>query len=864
MYKDKIYKHKLIEKDWYQFWKQNNLFEPKSLKENNKLYSIILPPPNITGHLHLGHAWDGTIQDVLIRYKKLCGYNVCWFSGTDHAGISTQTKFDKIAKQQKLTFKNSDQYMENLKNWALEQRKYIHDQWAQLGFALSYDYESYTLDENVKELTSKVFIDLYNKGLIYQDYKLTNWDIKLKTAISDIEVIYKETSSKMYYFKYCIDGTKDYLVVATTRPETMFGDTNVFINPKDKRYTKYLHKFAINPVNNQKLEILSDDYIDMEFGTGAMKCTPAHDFNDYELAKKHNIKKYYSVMNIDGTLNGHCVINNVSYEGIDRLKARDAIVKQLASLNLLIKVEDYINNVGYSERTDELIEPLFSKQWFVKMKPIVKELRQKLKSNSNKLTFVPKRFEQTINIWFDNINDWCISRQLLWGHKIPAYYHNKTNELYVGNKPPKGYVQENGVLDTWFSSGLWPVVTTIYNKNGNMAKYYPTDVLVTAYDILFFWVARMLFQCNNLTSEIPFKKVLVHGLIRDEQNRKMSKSLGNGIEPETVIEQYGADALRLYLISSSTMGEDLRFSMSKISYMSNFLNKVWNIHNYLSNYESDVKLTKLTHPLNKWIYTKFSNLISKVNKLFNQYNFSVLTNDLIDFTWNVFANNYLELIHPLLNDELYGKETIAVAKLIFKNILIAIHPFCPFITENIYQIMFKEQISIMNECYFEPNDKLIDQEASGVIEKLLPIIGKIRELRIKHNIKKTNIININLIDKILVKHSKFIQDFLNNYKIGTSKISSKRINNDWDIINLGESIIEYENKFVSKDDELDRLQKQKSILEAEIARSKQILANKNFISKAPVSKVELEKSKFEKYQEEYKVILSAIAKLKAK
>ena len=336
MYKDKIYIHQLIEKDWYHFWKQNNLFEPKSLKENNKLYSIILPPPNITGHLHLGHAWDGTIQDVLIRYKKLCGYNVCWFSGTDHAGISTQTKFDKIVKQQKLTFKNSDQYMENLKNWALEQRKYIHDQWAQLGFALSYDYESYTLDENVKELTSKVFIDLYNKGLIYQDYKLTNWDIKLKTAISDIEVIYKETSSKMYYFKYYIDGTKDYLVVATTRPETMFGDTNVFINPKDKRYTKYLHKFAINPVNNQKLEILSDDYIDMEFGTGAMKCTPAHDFNDYELAKKHNIKKYYSVMNNDGTLNGHCVINNVSYEGIDRLKARDAIVKQLASLNLLI------------------------------------------------------------------------------------------------------------------------------------------------------------------------------------------------------------------------------------------------------------------------------------------------------------------------------------------------------------------------------------------------------------------------------------------------------------------------------------------------------------------------------------------------
>ena len=859
MYKLKIYNHKLIEKDWYSFWKKNNLFEP-NIKSKSPKFSIILPPPNITGHLHLGHALDGTIQDVLIRYKKICGYNVCWFSGTDHAGISAQTKFDKIAKQQNKCFKNQSDYLKQLTNWVETQKQHIHDQWEQLGFALSYQYESYTLDSNVNKLCNQVFVNLYKKGLIYQDYKLVNWDVKLKTAISDIEVFYKETKSKMYYFKYYIDGKKDFLIVATTRPETMFGDTNLVINPKDRKYKKYLNKYAINPVNNQKILIIGDEYVDMKFGTGVMKCTPAHDFNDYELAKRHNIKNYHSIMNDDGTLNKYCVINKTSYNNIDRLQARELIVDYLKSLGLLIKIEEHNSNIGYSERTGEVIEPLLSKQWFIKMKPIVKQLQQNLKTKKQ-LKFYPTHFKKTLNTWLDNINDWCISRQLIWGHKIPAYYNKLKNNIYVGLKPPKGYIQYPDVLDTWFSSGLWPLVVTKYNIHNNMNDFYPIDVLVTAYDILFFWVARMLFQCNDLSNQIPFKDILIHGLIRDELNRKMSKSLGNGIEPETVIDKFGADALRLYLMSNTTMGEDIRFSINRISYISNFLNKVWNIHNLLKKYNY-TPTNNIIHPLNKSIYFKFNKLVVRIKSLYNKYNFSVLTKDLISFIWNEYANTYLELINPLFHNKQYSNETIMVAKYIFKNILILLHPFTPFITENIYQIMFHDQISILKESIFNPNKKQLDNSSNKLINKLIPIINKIRELRIKYSIKKDVIININLVGNDLIKQQKFITNFLSIYKIKVNKIDEKRINNTWDIINLNDSIIEFQNAFISKQDELDKLNKQKLFLEYEIKRSREILSNKNFIDKAPKQKVLLEKAKYAKYQESYKLIINEINKIK--
>lgn len=859
MYKLKSYNHKLIEKGWYSFWKKNNLFEPNNKSKSPK-FSIILPPPNVTGHLHLGHALDGTIQDVLIRYKKLCGFNVCWFSGTDHAGISAQTKFDKVVKQQNKSFKNQNDYLKQLKNWVENQKQHIHDQWEQLGFALSYQYESYTLDSNVNKLCNQVFIDLYKKGLIYQDYKLVNWDVKLRTAISDIEVFYKETKSKMYYFKYYIHGTKDFLSVATTRPETMFGDTNLVINPKDKRYKKYLNKYAINPANNQKLLIIGDEYVDMEFGTGVMKCTPAHDFNDYELAKRHNIENYHSIMNDDGTLNKYCVINKTSYNNIERLQARKLIVDQLKSLGLLIKIEEHNNSIGYSERTGEVVEPLLSKQWFIKMKPIVKQLQKNLKTKKQ-LKFYPSRFEKTLNTWLNNINDWCISRQLIWGHKIPVYYSKSKNNIYVGLKPPKSYIQIPDVLDTWFSSGLWPLVVTKYNIHGKMNDFYPIDVLVTAYDILFFWVARMLFQCNDLSNQIPFKDILIHGLIRDELNRKMSKSLGNGIEPEIVIDQFGADALRLYLMSNITMGEDIRFSMNRISYMSNFLNKVWNIHNLLKKYDYKTA-NNITHPLNKSIYFKFNQLLIRIKSLYCKYNFSILTKDLISFVWNEYANTYLELINPLLNDKQYSNETVMVAKYIFKNILILLHPFTPFITENIYQIMFHDQISILKESIFNPNKKLLDGTSNKLMDKLIPIINKIRELRIKYSIKKDVIININLVDNDLIKQQKFIINYLNIYKINVNKIAKKRINNNWDIINLKNSIIEFNNTFISKQDELNKLNKQKLFLEAELKRSKQILSNKNFIAKAPKQKVDLERDKYAKYQENYELIINEINKIK--
>ncbi len=855
LYSNKKYDHKAIESVWNDFWKSNNFFEPKNSKKIMRFFSILLPPPNVTGHLHLGHAWNTTIQDTIARYKRLNGFNVVWVPGVDHAGISTQTKFDSLLKEKKLdrNLLSRDEYLFKLNEWILDQKKYIHQQWGKLGLSLSYKNECYTFDETAKKLTNQIFIKLYKNHLIYQGLKLVNWDCKLQTAISDIEVIFKQVDSKLYFFKYFLNK-KDYLTIATTRPETMFGDTNIFVNPNDKRYKKYVGMKVFNPVNNCLLPILADDYIDKNFGTGVMKCTPAHDFNDYQLAIKHNIKNFISVMNYDGSLNKLCKIGNISFENLDRFVAREKIVDILRKKGLLVKIEKYKTNIGFSERSNTIIEPLLSNQWFVRMKKICNDLKNNL--SKNELNIIPKNFKKLLSRWLNITTDWCISRQIIWGHQMPVYY-DKQNKVYVGLNPKKGYKQINDVLDTWFTSGLWPIIAFIENKKINSANYFPISLLVTAYDILFFWIARMLFQCNFLIGKIPFKTILIHGLIRDPHGKKMSKSLGNGIDPNDLINKFGADALRLFLISSSSLGEDLRYSEEKITYAKNFLNKIWNAHNYLIQYKKILN-SKITHPLNIWICQKFNIFLKKYIDLFDHYNFSVLSKNTINFIWEFFCNTYLELIRFILKNEKYKKETIYTLHLIFKNILIILHPICPFITENIYQIFNYGNKSIMLESISELNISFDKKNQILIMDKIAEIIKKVRELRIKHSIKSDKEIKINIIDKFLIKEHDFIRDFLLNFNIKLLSISNKQSSNEYKTIVLGDMIIEYHEDFINEKEIIRKLLLEKKFYQNEIMRSENILNNKNFLLKAPKEKVIEEKKKYEKYKKAYENVCNSL------
>ncbi|AME12539.1 valyl-tRNA synthetase [Mycoplasma mycoides subsp. mycoides] len=558
------YDHLQVEKDKYQYWLDKNLFKA-DINSNKPKFSIILPPPNVTGKLHIGHAWDTSLQDAIIRFKKLTGYDTLFLPGMDHSGISTQVKVEAKLKQQGID-KNKlgrEKFLLEAWKWKEEYANIIRKQWAKLGLSLDYSTEKFTLDEDINQIVKEIFVKFYNDQIIYKDKQIVNWDPEQKTAISNVEVIYKETQSKMYYFKYILEDSNEYLTVATTRPETMFADQCLVVNPNDSRYQKYINKKVINPVNKQVIPIISDEYVDIEFGTGVMKCTPAHDLNDYHLGIKHNLKMPIC-LNIDGSVNQL----GGKYQGLDRFVARKKIIKNAIKEDLFVKEEDIINQVGFSERSNAIVEPYLSDQWFVKMDKF-KNMVIDLQNSDNKINFYPNRFSDVLNRWMTDAHDWCISRQLWWGHQIPCWYHKKTNEMYVGINPPsdiENWTQDQDVLDTWFSSGLWAFSTLLNNKgleSEYFKNYFPTSVLVTGYDIIFFWVARMIFQTLEYTKQIPFKDVLIHGLVRDESNRKMSKSLGNGIDPMDVINNNGCDSLRLFLLTNSTPGQDIRYSNAK-------------------------------------------------------------------------------------------------------------------------------------------------------------------------------------------------------------------------------------------------------------------------------------------------------------
>ena len=815
------YDFNLVEKGKYEFWLNNKTFLAGNDK-SKRPFAIVIPPPNVTGNLHIGHAWDTTLQDIIIRYKKLCGFDALWVPGMDHAGIATQAKVDeKLSKMgiNPRTLSRED-WLKYAWDWKEEYANNIHKQWAKLGLALDYSRERFTLDEGLSKAVRKVFVDLYNKGLIYRGYRIINWDPKAQTALSNEEVIYKDVKGYFYHLKYIIEGTDKYLDVATTRPETLFGDTAVAVNPSDERYKDLIGKNVVLPIVGRLIPIIGDEHADPEFGTGCVKITPAHDPNDYEVGKRHNLKEIICI-NPDATMNENAGI----YQGLSREEAREKLVSDLEKNGLLLSKEEITHNVGHSERTGVMIEPYLSSQWFVKMRPLADRVLENQKNKDTKVNFVPKRYEKTMNHWMEITYDWCISRQLWWGHRIPAWY--KGDEIYVGENAPtgEGWVQDEDVLGTWFSSALWPFSTLGWpNKTDDLDRYFPNDVLVTGYDIIPFWVNRMTFQSLEFMNERPFKDCLIHGLIRDKQGRKMSKSLGNGVNPIEVIDKYGCDSLRLFLTTNSAPGMDLRYDEEKVASSWNFINKLWNASRYVimnTNKLNDNNYKEYNN-YDKWILTKYNNVIKQVTKYMDKYEFHNAFNTLYSFIWDDYCSSYIEISKIYLND---------TSKSVLLNILTGIikmlHPFIPFVTEEIYQnLPFKESKSIMESSYPVYNKK----EVYDILETT-EILNDITSLR---NFKAEN----NIINSDAVKIEYLFDEKLYD---GLIKFKNK-------VDNIEDSI-KYESKYailyfevknkVSEED----IQKEIEELEKSINKRKNLLSNENFVKRAPENIVANEKQK---------------------
>ena len=744
------YDFNLVEKGKYEFWLNNKTFLAGNDK-SKRPFAIVIPPPNVTGNLHIGHAWDTTLQDIIIRYKKLCGFDALWVPGMDHAGIATQAKVDeKLSKMgiNPRTLSRED-WLKYAWDWKEEYANNIHKQWAKLGLALDYSRERFTLDEGLSKAVRKVFVDLYNKGLIYRGYRIINWDPKAQTALSNEEVIYKDVKGYFYHLKYIIEGTDKYLDVATTRPETLFGDTAVAVNPSDERYKDLIGKNVVLPIVGRLIPIIGDEHADPEFGTGCVKITPAHDPNDYEVGKRHNLKEIICI-NPDATMNENAGI----YQGLSREEAREKLVSDLEKNGLLLSKEEITHNVGHSERTGVMIEPYLSSQWFVKMRPLADRVLENQKNKDTKVNFVPKRYEKTMNHWMEITYDWCISRQLWWGHRIPAWY--KGDEIYVGETAPtgEGWVQDPDVLDTWFSSALWPFSTLGWpNKTDDLDRYFPNDVLVTGYDIIPFWVNRMTFQSLEFMNERPFKDCLIHGLIRDKQGRKMSKSLGNGVNPIEVIDKYGCDSLRLFLTTNSAPGMDLRYDEEKVASSWNFINKLWNASRYVimnTNNLNDNNYKEYNN-YDKWILTKYNNVIKQVTKYMDKYEFHNAFNTLYSFIWDDYCSSYIEISKIYLND---------TSKSVLLNILTGIikmlHPFIPFVTEEIYQnLPFKESKSIIESSYPVYNKK----EVYDILEttEILNDITSLRNFKAENNIINSDAVKIEYLfdEKLYERHPPF-------------------------------------------------------------------------------------------------------------
>ena len=840
---DKKYNHLSVEQNKYNNWKEKGYFNSGDLTKEP--FCIVIPPPNVTGKLHLGHAWDTTLQDIIIRYKRMQGYDALWLPGMDHAAIATEAKVVKRIKEQGQTKSTlgREKFLEECWKWTKEYSENIRNQWAKLGLSVDYTKEAFTLDENLTKAVKTVFCNLYNQGLIYRGERIINWDPEAKTALSNEEVIYKDIEGAFYHIKYYIEGTKDYLEVATTRPETLFGDTAVAVNPKDERYKHLIGKKVILPIVNKLIPIIGDEHADMDFGTGIVKITPAHDPNDFEVGNRHNLERII-VMNEDATMNENAGI----YNGLDRFECRKQLLKDLTDQDLLISIEKITHNVGHSERTGVMVEPYLSKQWFVDMKKLSTQVLENQKNKDTKVNFFPERFEKILNHWMEDCHDWCISRQLWWGHQIPAWYKN--DEIYVGMEAPQeeGWVQDNDVLDTWFSSALWPFATLGWPDNTkDYQRYFPTDCLVTGYDIIFFWVCRMVFQSLEFTKKRPFKDCLIHGLIRDKEGRKMSKSLGNGVDPMDVIEKYGCDSLRYFLATSSAPGMDLRYDEEKVASTWNFINKIWNASRYvLMNIEAfketDYTLENLSDS-DKWILTKLNKTIDNVTKSMNKYDFNIVGNTLYNFIWTDFCDKYIELSKFNQNST-----TKTVLLTVLTSIIKMLHPFMPYVTEEIYQMLpIKETDSIMISNYpIYQKDYIFPQEEKE-IDSILEFITLFRNKKLELNIGS----DFQVINNI--KNNKNIDIILNSLKIKDKLIENTQeniITIEYNNLSLG---IVYDNT-KNLEEEIKNIKKEKERLEKSITRRKTLLSNQNYISKAPENIVNKEKEDLEKELNQLEII----------
>lgn len=864
------YDHLAVEADdVYTGWCEEGFFTAGDTTKSP--YCIVIPPPNVTGKLHLGHAWDTTLQDILCRYKRLQGYDVCWVPGMDHAGIATQAKVDARIKEEGYSRYDlgREKFLEKAWEWKEEYATTIRKQWAKLGLSLDYSRERFTMDYGLSQAVNKVFVDLYNQGLIYQGERIINWDPEARTALSNIEVEHKEIKGHMYYFKYKIVETGDELVIATTRPETMFADQAIFVHPDDERYKGIVGMHAINPANGEALPIMADDYIDMSFGTAVMKCTPAHDPNDFALAKKYNLEMPVC-MNMDGTMNELAG----KYAGMDRFACRKALVDDFEAAGVVDHIEEHPHQVGHSERTGVIVEPYLSKQWFVKMKPLADAVLANQEIEDQKISFVPPRFNHTFEQWLENIEDWCISRQLWWGHRIPAWTNKETGELYVGVNPPadlENWVQDEDVLDTWFSSALWPFSTLGWPEDtADLARYYPTNVLVTGYDIIFFWVARMAFQARYCTDNRPFKEVLIHGLIRDKQGRKMSKSLGNGVDPMDVIADKGADALRFFLTTNSAPGLDLRYDETKVDASWNFINKIWNASRYVLMQLNDEEPQLDTNALSasdKWILQRLNETIASVTRNMERYEFAMVGNELYNFVWNDFCSWYIELSKATLNSSnpQVAQSARATLYTVLKDILILLSPFMPFVTDYLYKALPGTHMEDINtETWPEMVEFEADAAQMEEMNMILDVIQSVREIKNEYKMKPSA--NLDIALTTLQSEPIVISEDAAGILSRMAHATTGKALSEGEMLSrtLKNAILQVQlADLIDLEAELAKSEKEVSKWQAEITRADKMLANPNFVSKAPAAKVEAEKAKLADYKEKLALAQEKLAKLQA-
>ena len=865
-----------VEAGKYQWWVDSDVFHPNE-DPNAEPYSIVIPPPNVTGKLHLGHAWDVTLQDMIIRQKRMQGFDTLWLPGMDHAGIATQAKVEEKLRGEGLSRYDlgREKFLEQTWEWKEEYASHIREQWAKMGISVDYRRERFTLDKGLSDAVKKVFVTLYEKGLIYRGEYIINWDPKAKTSLSDIEVIHKDVEGAFYHMNYPLADGSGFLEIATTRPETLLGDTAVAVHPDDERYQALIGKTVILPLVNREIPIIADEYVEQDFGTGVVKITPAHDPNDFEVGNRHNLPRI-NVMNDDATMNELAG----KYEGMDRFAARKAIVKDLEEAGLLVKIEKHLHSVGHSERTDVVVEPRLSKQWFVKMGPLAEQaINAQRAEGDNTVNFYPPRFNDAYLRWMENIHDWVISRQLWWGHQIPAWYHKETGEVYVGMEAPsdiENWTQDPDVLDTWFSSALWPFSTMGWPDEdaADYKRYYPTNTLVTGYDILTFWVSRMMFQGLEFTGKRPFKNVLIHGLIRDSQGRKMSKSLGNGVDPMEVIEQYGADALRWFLANGSAPGQDVRYSTDKMDAAWNFINKIWNASRYALMNVGDltadqVDITGEKTLADKWILTRLNQTIGKVTELFEKFEFGEAGRLLYRFIWDDFCDWYIEMSKETLagDDEAAKLTTRSILVYVLDNTLRLLQPIMPFVTEEIWQSVPHVGESLVVATYPTVHPEQMDEKAAEEMEFLMDFIRSVRTVRNEMNTPLSKPINIiaKVSDAahyaILKENESYIARFSNPEEFVYGEDVEAPSDAVTSVITGAEIYLPLAG-LINIEDEIARLEKEAEKLQQEVDRVEKKLSNEKFVAKAPAAVVEAERAKGADYQAQREAVLERIATLK--